>query len=342
MPVLDVFNSNAFGVVELTAAINRLEPQYRFLENLGLFAGEGIATTTMAIEEMSDSINLLETRPRGGPPTEGSTGKRKLHHIEVPHNPHKDKIIPSDLQNVRAFGSDARAMSPEDVITRKLATMRRKHEITMEYRRWKALEGLIVDADGDTLLDTFTLLGKTRVAVDMALGTSTTKVLDKIESAKDSAEDNSEGDPPQGYIGVCGATFWGKFTQHAKVEAAFANWNGMSNLLGTDKRRGFDFGGVTWVKHIGKASYKQDDGTTVVRDFLPTGDALLIPMGTETTFIERYAPADMMEAVNTIGERFYASRNVLPHGKGVEVYTESNFLPVVTRPQMVIRFYSSN
>lgn len=339
--ILDIFNSEAFSSVELTAAINRLKPQYGLLDQMGLFAEDGVSTTSVSIEELGDVLNLLETRPRGGEPTLGSHGKRKVHSIVVPHNPHQDKVLPQDVQNVRRFGSNE-LMRPEDLIVQKLAAMRRKHEITREYRRWKALEGTIVDADGDTLVNYFTLFGYTRKAIDMVLGTTTTKTVDKIEEGLDHIEDNAEGETISGYVAFCGPEFWGKFTHNAKVEKAFENWGGMSDLLGSDKRRGFEFGGVTWIKHIGKATYVDSAGATTTRKFIPDGDALLLPLGTTQTFVGKNAPGDMVEAVNTQGLPFYASAEIMKHGKGVELYTETNYLPIVQRPQVVVRLHSSN
>lgn len=342
MPILDVFNSDAFSAVQMTAAINRLKTSYGLLAELGIFAERGVSTTAVAVEEQGDVLNLLETRPRGGEPNLNTAGKRKVHYIDVPHNPLQDKILPHDVQNVRAFGEDSRLMTVEDKTMERLASMRRKHDITREYRRFKALEGTIVDADGDTLLNLFTLMGKTREAVDFVLGTSGTNVNDKIEQVLDFIEDNAEGETISGFIGICGATFWQKFTAHSKVEEAFKNWNGVSNLLGTDKRRGFEFGGVRWIKHIGKATYVNEAGSTTVRQFVPVGDALVLPTGTAETFLGYNAPGDMVEAVNTVGLPYYASREMLKHGKGVELYTETNYMPIVTRPQLVVRCHSSD
>lgn len=343
MPLLNVFDSDAFSALSLTAAINRLKPQYALLSSMGVtFSDQGVDTTHVAIENQGDVLNLLTTKPRGAEPTLNVTGKRDLVSAEIPHNPIIDRVIPKDVQNVRRFGSDNELEAVSDKLTMKLASMRRKLEITQEYRRWKALEGLIVDADGATLLNLYTLLGKTRKEIDMVLGTAGTNIIAKIEEGLDHMEENAEGEILGDPIGICGKTWWEKFRGHAKVEKAFENWQGRSDLLGTDLRKGFQFGGVTWFKHIGQVSYVNSAGVATMRKFVPDGDALLLPRGTQETFLGAYAPADMMEAVNTLGLPLYGSSKQLPHGKGAELYAETNYLPYVTRPQLVIRLHSSN
>jgi hypothetical protein len=342
MAILDVFNSDAFSAISLSSAIQRLKVDYGLLQQMGIFAEQGVDTTSVALEEQSDVLNLLTSKPRGSEPTLNTTGKRKVHSMNVPHNPIVDRVLPSDVQNIRAFGSESSMEAVADKVAFKLESMRRKLAITREYRRWKALEGTIVDADGATLLNLFTLLGKTRKEVDFVLGTAGTNIVAKIEEVLDHIEENAEGEMVSGYVAFCGKTFWDKLTNHSKVSEAWKNWDGRSNMLGIDKRTGFFFGGVTWIKHIGNAPYVDSTGASTTRAFVPDGDALILPQGTTSTFVGVNAPADMAAAVNTIGQAYYASSELLPHGKGVEIYAEANYLPYVTRPQLVVRAHSSN
>lgn len=343
MPMLDIFESDAFSTVSLTVAINRLKPQFNLLGDLDLFPENGVETTVVAIEDQGDVLNLLSTVPRGAPSIQNTTGKRKVYQISIPHNPLEDVVLPRDVQNLRRFGGEVDLETSENKVIAKLASMRRKHEVTKEWRRAKALEGIIYDADGSTvLLDGYTLLGKTRKEVDFKLGTTNTKVTAKINEAQDHIETNAEGEVVTGLLGLCSSTFFDKLISHSKVEAAHANWEGRSNMLGADLRAGFPYGGVLWRKYIGSATNVNAAGAATSRKFITEGDALLLPLGTTSTFLAVNAPGDMMEAVNTIGLPYYASSELRKHGKGVDLYTESNYMPYVTRPQLVVRCYSSD
>ncbi|MNR58211.1 hypothetical protein D3C85_1791520 [compost metagenome] len=54
-------------------------------------------------------------------------------------------------------------------------------------------------------------------------------------------------------------------------------------------------------------------------------------------FITRFAPADHVDAVGTMGLPYYTSLELLKHGKGVDMLSQSNVLNLNTRPAAVIR-----
>ena len=49
-----------------------------------------------------------------------------------------------------------------------------------------------------------------------------------------------------------------------------------------------------------------------------------------------------MSDVNTIGQELYAYQYMMPKDEGIEIQTESNLINVVTKPQTIVRLYSSN
>ena len=49
-----------------------------------------------------------------------------------------------------------------------------------------------------------------------------------------------------------------------------------------------------------------------------------------------------MEAVGTYGQELYAHQLARPNGTGVDIYTQSNPLPIVKRPALTVRLHSSN
>lgn len=65
--MLNPFSNDAFNMVALTAAINRIPNNYGRLEQLNLMPAEGVRTRTILIEEMSGVLNLLPTRCPSAP-----------------------------------------------------------------------------------------------------------------------------------------------------------------------------------------------------------------------------------------------------------------------------------
>ena len=78
MPMINPFDTDAFNMVALTAAINKIPNTYGRLEQLNLMAPQGVRLRTILIEEMSGVLNLLPTQPVGAPGTLGTVGKRKV------------------------------------------------------------------------------------------------------------------------------------------------------------------------------------------------------------------------------------------------------------------------
>jgi hypothetical protein len=49
-------------------------------------------------------------------------------------------------------------------------------------------------------------------------------------------------------------------------------------------------------------------------------------------FIERYAPADYEETVNTVGVPRYAKQYAMANGKGRNLEVQTNLIPICTQP----------
>ena len=268
MPVINPFATDAFDMVALTAAINKIPNNYGRLEQLNLMPPQGVRTRTIIIEEMSGVLNLLPTQPVGAPGTLGTTGKRKVHSFVIPHIPHDDAVLPEEVQGIRAFGSETEMDALANLLALKLQNMRNKHAITLEHLRMGALKGVILDADGSTLYDLYSEFGITPKTVNFELTTATTEVLTKVLEVKRHIEDNLRGEFMTGVMCLCSSGFFDALTTHAKVKEAYARWQ-EGCVLFTDNRIGFTFGGVTFEEYRGQAT----DAAGNVRKFIADDEA---------------------------------------------------------------------
>jgi hypothetical protein len=94
MSMLNPFATDAFNMVALTAAINKLANNFGRVEQLALMPPEGGRARTILIEEMSGVLNLLPTMPVGAPGSLGMQAKRKVRSFVIPHIPHDDVVLP--------------------------------------------------------------------------------------------------------------------------------------------------------------------------------------------------------------------------------------------------------
>jgi hypothetical protein len=330
--MLNPFKNDAFNMVALTAAINKIPNNYGRLEQLNLFPAVGVRTRTILIEEMNGVLNLLPTQPVGAPGTLGIQGKRKVRSFVIPHIPHDDVVLPEEVQGIRAFGSESEMEAIATVVAQKLETMRNKHAITLEWLRMGALKGVILDADGSTLYNLYTEFGITPKTVSFALTNSGTDVLAKVLEVKRHIEDNLKGEFMTGVMCLCSPSFYDALTGHAKVKEAFMYFQRSQNL-GGDYRTGFTFGGVTFEEYRGQAT----DANGVVRKFIEDDEAHFFPVGTANTFRTFFAPADFNETANTIGLPLYAKQEPRKFDRGTDIHTQSNPLPICLRPEVLVK-----
>ena len=328
----DPFNDPSFNLANLTAAINILPNNYGRIAEMGLFAVKPITGRTVLIEEKNGVLSLLPSRPLGSPGTQAGHGTRKLRSFVVPHIPHDDIVLPGDVAGVRAFGSETELETVATIVNDRLQTMKNKHDLTHEWLRMGALKGLILDADGSTLFDLYSEFGITKKTISFALGTATTDVRAKCLAVKRWIQKNLQGERMTSVRVVVSAEFFDALTGHTNVKATYANWQGAQDRLGGDMRTGFDYGGITFEEYAGEAT----DSEGTLRRFIASGAGHAFPEGTGTTFHQYAAPADFNETVNTLGQVYYAKQEPRDMGRGTNLHTQSNLLPLCLRPAVLV------
>ena len=342
--ILDIFGNVAFSSTSLTQAINIVPNDYGRIRELGLFSDEPIATTSVALQYENGMLNLLPTRVRGAPSSLGMPEKRGARTFSCFHIPHDDFVRADDVQNIIARVGQAGVLdSVESLVNRKQITMRRKHAITLEHMRMGALRGEILDNDGSSLLNLFTAFNVTQKNIDFVFGTAATDVGAKIDELSGYMEDNLMGEVMSGIHVLCSPEWFAKLTGHTSVKDAWKYYDGLYNVLRENVRKKFVFRGVTFEEYRGSANYLMEDGTYGTRKFIPAGEAVAFPIGTTDTFTTYFAPADFMDTVNSLGEQIYVRQAVDPEfQRWVKIHSQSNPLPLVKRPALLVRLTSSN
>lgn len=333
MPTLDVFNSNAFSVVSLTDAINKVPFIPGRVGQLGLFTESGVTTTTVMIEERQGSLNLIETTARGAPAVQNNVNKRKARSLVVPHIALEDTIMADEIQNLRAFGSESDLASIQQVVQFRLQEMANKHDATLEHLRVGAVKGLILDADGSTVLyNLFNEFGVTpydEVDFDLDNASPTAGAVKKLcHEVKRNIEDELGAQTYDHIHAICGSDFFDALVTHPEVTKAYDRYQ-ESIFLRTGQARGsFEYASITFEEYRGKV------GTV---DYTDSDKAYFFPVGVPNLFRQYNAPADFVETVNTVGLPRYAKQAIDDQfQRWVKLHTQSNPLPICTRPRVLI------
>jgi len=337
MPTLDIFKADAFSLISLTDAILKAPYKPGRIGALGLFGEKGIRTTQVMVEEKDGLLSLIPTTPRGGPASTLGGSPRTARSFVVPHLARESTVLADEVQNVRAFGSESETEGVQAIVNERLATLRAMHEVTLEHLRIGALKGIIYDSDGATpIYNLFTEFDVVQQTNDFEFTDTALDVRDVCVATIRLIEDELGAAMYTSIRAFCSAGFFDSLIGHAQVKESFKYQEGQ--VLRTDLRNGFTFGGITWEEYRGSVG-----GVS----FVPANEAVAFPEGVMTEmgslFTTYFAPADFMETVNTIGLPIYAKQAPDPSGfnRFVALHAQSNPLPICLRPRAVVKLTKS-
>jgi hypothetical protein len=331
--MVNPFTGEGYDIVAMSAAITKLPNLYGRLEAMGLFPVDGVTTTSVTVEQLNGTLNIVRSRPRGAAADKAIADKRGLRVFAVPHVPLDDVVLPDEIQNVRAFGSDNALEAQANVIARKLQKCKNMLDQTLEYLRMGALKGIILDADGSTIYQLYTEFGITAKTVYFGLDDEDTDVTAKCLEVVRHIEDHLFGDRMSGIRCLVSPEFFDAFTSHIAVAAAFKYYQNMQQSLGQDYRSGFRFAGIIFEEY--RASWTNQAGSTYKAITAELGHAF--PEGTGETFKTVVAPGNFLETVNTVGQLYYAKQEARKFNQGLDIHTEMNALPICLRPEVLVK-----
>lgn len=301
MATMDIFNNDAFSAMSMTRAIRRVPYQPAWLGSLGIFGVPDRVTTTMiGLERADGKISLIPTTERGGPPVLGQEEGRDLVPLRIPRLAKRQRQQAAAIQNIRAFGSMTELMGVQDAVTRIQQRQKQDLELTREYHRLGAVQGVLLDADGRVLVNFYKAFQVAQPPeIDFELDDPSTNVRAKCNLVTRGMVTAGKGLilPSTRIYSMCGDNFFDSLTEHPSVKETFKYQEG-ARLRESTAFATLDFGGITFVNYRGT-----DDGSTIA---IGTEKARFFPVGAPDVFGLAYAPFEAADFANTPGEDEYA------------------------------------
>jgi hypothetical protein len=333
--MLDIFQNDAFSVVNLTDAINNLDFIPGRIGQLGIFNESGITSLAAVIEQKDGILELIGPTPRGGPGHTLPKGPRNLRAVAVPHFEINDSVMADEVQGVRAWGTETQL----ETVMGKVAERQQLHtnslEATHEYSRIGAVKGEVQYADGSTLnlFDLFGVTQEPEIDFDLDNPTPTAGALRQQCAAVVRMIAGKLGATPfTGVYAFVGDDFFDALISHPEVRDTFMGWTAAAELRQGYVQTGlsfgaFPFGGIMWDNYRGAVGGTQ---------FIDPVKAHLFPIGVPNLFRTYFAPADYIETVNTVGQPRYTKQYEMPNGKGIALDSQMNSLDICTRPGVLL------
>lgn len=320
-------NNQHFGVKPMSEAINKLPATPTTIRSLGIFTPQYLTTTHVDVELKHNSLTLVEAVPRGTPGEPVASGPRNIESFNLLHLPKNDVVIADDVQNVRAFGSANSTETVAEKVNDKLAGMKADIEYTREYLMLGALLGKVMNRDGTTeLLNIYQRFGLTRGEHVWALDQANTKVGQKIDATKTALAKLKRGEVVSGWACLCSPEFMQALVYHDNIVKLYERFQDGKAYREGNTNIEFEHKDIRFIQ------YDDDFGNNVK---IKAGEAILLPLGTRSTYREFFAPANYSETVNTKALPYYAKREKMKFDKGWELEAQSNPLPLVMRPELV-------
>lgn len=339
--MLDIFNNDAFSVTSLTDAISEKRVRSGRLGELGLFQTTAVTTLTIALESIGDTIQLVAPSPRGAPGDIRDNEKRSIRNLSIPHFQRDWSVVADEVQGVRAYGSETQLATVQGIVAQKIAVNIADLDLTDEYSRIGAIQGIVTYKGGQTL-NLFTEFGvaqPTEVDFDLDAVSPTAGVLRRKCVATIRDVHKVLGGVPFDYLhAFVGDNFFDDLLAHKEVRDTYTGWSEAQILrdsyVGQNRSSNpmFEFGGIVFENY--GAIDSAGDGALLG---ISTNEAKFVPVGVPGLFRTYYGPADYVETVNTLGQRLYAKQWPMANGKGVNGETQTNALHICTRPAALMR-----
>lgn len=330
MATLDIFNEDAFSLIEMTAKVNKLPYVPGQVSATKLFQEAGVATRTVMVESRDGKLSLVEPTPRGGPGENVGKDKSELRPFVIPHYQRDDAVMADEVDGVRSFGTEDEVQTVEGIVNDKMARHTRDLDATLEFSRVGAIKGIVMSKGGQTLADLYQSFGIAAAAdYNFALDNANTIVRQQAEQLVIQIEDELDA-PYSGIHAFCGKNFWQALVNHKSVRETFLYAQKVAENLGRTLNT-FDVGGITFERYRTGKKATAAAGAAFIGD----NECRVVPMGVPDLFITRFAPGDYIETVNTKGLPRYAKQVRMRNDKGVEIEIQSNHISICTQPNVL-------
>ena len=304
MAGMDIFNNNAFSMTSLSAAVEKVDYVPQTLGQLGIFTPQPVRSRNIWVDRREGGLKLISTSALGAPPEELMGDDRSAVPLRTTRLAKGFTMYAYELDGIRAHGSETELMQVQAEYLRRMARVRQDMDLTHEFHRLGALQGLLLDADGTSVIyDYFEEFGVTRPAiVDFELSNPDFDVRKFSNQLARDMIRNSNGKVAgaANIHALAGDEFFDNLITHPKVERTYENWAAAADLRENNAFQSFKFGGITYHNYQGT-----NDNSTVAIDpdaahFFPVGP------GARDVFTKAMAPAEFGPYINTMGQDTYA------------------------------------
>lgn len=295
-----VFGGDAFTQAEMIQGINKKPYVPSMLDTVIGFTPRPVSTDTVYLSVRTGQSNLIQVTLRGAPIEMGKPDEKNVRPFAIPRVAKGDQLFAHQLANIVPFEDESETDAAAFEIARMQDQLISDVEATMEHMRLGALNGIVLAADGSTIVNYFTEFGVsvpsdidltldnaalTIGALRTAIGTNIVLPIARASGAGN--------DPRFKVRALCGDAFWFALTGHPAIEKTYEGYAAAASRRDETLWEMFEFAGVEWYHYRGT-----DDNSTIA---IATNKAKVFPTGVPGMWQHVMGPAN--EFLNLLGQR---------------------------------------
>lgn len=301
MPIsMAVFGDDAFEQASMIRGIEKRTYVPSGLDSIIGFEPVPVTTDTVYIGQSNRTNGVIQTTLRGAPIEMRGRPEKNFRPIGIPRIAEGEQLFAHQLANMAPWEGEDEV----DMVLAEIARMQEDLiadvELTEENMRLGALNAIVLDKDGSTIVnyyDEFGIVAPSAIDLGldnaaMTLGELREKIGKQIVIPINQGIASGTIQKPM-IRAVCGDDFWYKLTGHPAVQKTYEGYAAAAALREDQTWETFSFGGVMWYHYRGT-----DDGTTIA---INTNQAKIFPYGLRGMFQHIMGPAN--EFLNLLGQR---------------------------------------
>jgi hypothetical protein len=340
--VVDIFNQNAFTAIDFQEqVVERTDFKPQLLGTMDLFDPIYSRSQMIGIADRNGVLTLIPTSELGAPLEELIPRGANVRAMRAVRLAKGSTIYVSEISAVLALPFDDQFRDITQEVTDRNAQITDDMELTWEHMRFGAIQGIVLDADGSTVLvNWYDFWGVAQPGViDFELDDPDTDVRAKCRNVQRAMQKASKGCwTPSTRIGaLVGDTFFDLLVNHPQIKETKVNTNRAPMLENIEGYSSIEIENITFINYRGT-----DDGSTIA---IATDEAKFFPIGARGAFQVGWAPASEFKAgLNKRGQPLYGM--ILEDKSGrdewdrIEQYSYPLF--ICTRPEMLQRAVASS
>ena len=328
--------NTSFTLVDYTDEIQLFPKVWSLVSGMNLFDTHNITTDTAQIEYVQEKLADIQSRKRGGDRNFVTSENARTKNLNTALFPLDRSITRADVQNFREYGTGNTSKTVTSEIARVMARIRSSHALLKEKAMALAIQGIGLEGAGiGANYNYYTEFGFTKVSAEVdftaaAVDPSATVEEKARREIIRKAQDRTDSHASYNIIAMCGENWFSAFIAHPDIQEAYKYFESQQDPL--RKRLGMENEGdsVRLFKHKGVTYIEDLSGN------FPANNAYVMPQGMPEMFRAYYSPADDLEYANTAGQDLYLFYKENRFDRQYKVESETSFLMVNTRPDLVI------